>query len=339
MYDASSEPHEFVGADRDEAVAKACRFFRLELDALTVHELDPGQVYGLGSRTVIVAVPQNRKAPIREARGRGPGAGEEGRPGRRGRDGGGRDQGGRGDEREARGNRGGDRGRGGARDGRSERGRAERERGERGEDRGEGRGEAREAYAERRPEAPPSEPAPSEPSVGTAIGELGEVGRIVLGVVERMGLGPFEISEGGEPGLVVLSLRGKAALALGKGDGRPVDALQLLANQAAMQRADEPDRIVLDVEGDLEEREGRLAELAERAARRAREGGRAIALDPMSPRDRRAIHLALRDAQGIATMSVGESRYRQVVVVPEGAPEYQEALREARAAVSAAEGD
>jgi hypothetical protein len=56
----------------------------------------------------------------------------------------------------------------------------------------------------------------------------------------------------------------------------------------------------------------------------------------MSPRDRRAIHLALRDAQGIATMSVGESRYRQVVVVPEGAAEYEEALRESRA-VSAAD--
>jgi spoIIIJ-associated protein len=154
-----------------------------------------------------------------------------------------------------------------------------------------------------------------------------------------MRLGPFEISESGEEGLVVLSIRGAAARALGTGDGRPVDALQLLANQAAMRIEEEPDRIVLDVEGDLEERESRLAELAERAARRARETGRAIALDPMSPRDRRAIHLALRDAQGIATMSVGESRYRQVVVVPEGAPEYEEALREARAAAAAAEGE
>jgi spoIIIJ-associated protein len=127
-------------------------------------------------------------------------------------------------------------------------------------------------------------------------------------------------------------------LSLSTGDGRPVDALQLLANQAAMRMNEEPDRVVLDVEGDVDEREAHLGELAERAARRARESGRAIALDPMSPRDRRVIHLALRDAQGIATMSVGESRYRQVVVVPEGAPEYQEALREAQAA-QAAEGE
>jgi spoIIIJ-associated protein len=101
--------------------------------------------------------------------------------------------------------------------------------------------------------------------------------------------------------------------------------------------AEDPDRIVLDVEGDLAERESRLGELAERAAQRARETGRSIALDPMSPRDRRAIHLALREAQGVATMSVGESRYRQVVVVPEGAPEYEEALQESRAATGPGE--
>lgn len=323
MYDARNEPHEFVGVNREEAVARACQFFRLQADELAIHELDPKDVYGLGSRTVIVGAPLGRVSPAREPRGRGAGA-EEGRETRR-RDGGGRDRGGRGDRREGRRDRGGDRGERGGRD--------------RGSQRGEPRAARREDRRESEAEVRQGAAAPEEPSVGTASGELGEIGRFVLGAVERMHLGPFEVSESVEPGLVVLSLRGPAALALGRGDGRPVDALQLIANQAAMRRDQEPDRIVLDVEGDLEEREGRLGELAERAARRARETGRAIALDPMSPRDRRAIHLALRDSQGIATMSVGESRYRQVVVVPEGAPEYEEALRESRAAATAAEGD
>jgi predicted RNA-binding protein Jag len=51
-----------------------------------------------------------------------------------------------------------------------------------------------------------------------------------------------------------------------------------------------------------------------------------VALDPMNGRDRRGIHVALRDVEGVATMSIGEGAYRQVVVVPEGAPEYEEAL-------------
>ena len=59
--------------------------------------------------------------------------------------------------------------------------------------------------------------------------------------------------------------------------------------------------------------------------KRAIEGGRAIALDPMNGRDRRTIHISVREYDGVATMSIGEGRFRQVVVVPEGAPEYEEA--------------
>jgi len=85
--------------------------------------------------------------------------------------------------------------------------------------------------------------------------------------------------------------------------------------------------VVLDVEGDAEQRATYLTRIAERAAARARETGRPVALEAMNPKDRRTVHVALREADGIATMSVGEGRYRQVVVVPDNAPEYEEAKR------------
>jgi spoIIIJ-associated protein len=158
------------------------------------------------------------------------------------------------------------------------------------------------------------------------------VGEFVCGVIERMDLGPFEIGESGEGGLLVLQVGGAAAPRLAGSDGRAVDALQLLANQAAGRLSEEPPRVVLDVEGDVEARESRLTKLAQRVAQRARETGRVVRLDPMNGRDRRIIHLALRDDEDVATMSSGEGRYRQVVVVPEGAPEFEEAQREAEAA-------
>jgi len=147
-----------------------------------------------------------------------------------------------------------------------------------------------------------------------------------------MDLGPFEISENREGDLLIFEIRGAAAAELARGEGRSVDAIQLLANQAASRASDEPPRVVVDVEGNDEARESLLSRLAERVAGRARDTGRAVALDPMNGRDRRLIHLALREEEGIATMSIGEGRYRQVVVVPEGAPEYEEARREAEAA-------
>jgi hypothetical protein len=54
----------------------------------------------------------------------------------------------------------------------------------------------------------------------------------------------------------------------------------------------------------------------------------------MNPRDRRIIHVSVREMEGVVTMSVGAGRYRQVVVVPEGAPEYEEARRQAEGAGS-----
>lgn len=306
MYDPRTEPHEFVGEARDEAIQKASKFFGVEAGELTVSEFEAGDVYGAAGRCVIVAFPRSAPRP---------------RPGSDG-----------GDERGGRRERGGDRDRGGRRErgGRRDRGREPRgDRGDRG-DRG------RSARAEReRPERPerterlePEEPA--GPSIGAAVGEIGDLGSFVLGVVERMDLGSFEVSESQDAGeLLVIHVRGPAARRLADGDGRAVDALQLVLNQAALRvEGEDRQKVVIDVEGDADGREGFLESMAERAARRARKSGRAVALEPMNPRDRRLIHVALRDEDDIATMSMGEGRYRQVVVVPEGAPEFEEAQRE-----------
>jgi spoIIIJ-associated protein len=321
MYDARNEPHEFVAEDRDEAIAKACEFFGLNQQELAIADLPAGEVFGLANRVAVVAVPRDRKPP---AGGGGRGEGRRDRDRDRGER---RDAGGRGDR-----DRGRDRGR-------------DRDRG-RGGDRGnrrdaEPRGESRERseVREPRPEPPRLEREPQEPSVGMLEGEVGEVGRFVAGVLERMDLGPFGLSQANEEGLVVLSVRGAAAPNLAGEDGRTVDALQLLANQAAARLEEEPPRVVLDVEGDAEAREDRLTRLAERVAKRARDMGRTVRLDPMNGRDRRQIHLALRDDPEVATMSTGEGRYRQVLVVPKGAPEFEQARREAEAAASRAEHD
>jgi spoIIIJ-associated protein len=165
-------------------------------------------------------------------------------------------------------------------------------------------------------------------SEGTASGKIGEIGEFLLGAVERMKLGSFELSESSEGDYLIFQLRGAAALALQGGDGRATDALQLVANQVAMRLSEDAPRIVVDVEGGGDEREQTLSRLADRAVKRARDTGRSIALDPMNSRDRRTVHMAIREVDGVETMSIGEGRYRQVLVVPEGAAEYEDAIAE-----------
>ena len=311
MYDPMSEAHEFVGSNRAEAIAKATAFFDAPEGELAISEIDPMRVSGIGTRFVVVAYLRSAGAPSR--RPSGGGERERGRGGRKER--GDRDDRG---PREARGGR--------EREGR------DRERGDRGdrsgrEERG-GRGRGR---RDEEPRAPRREAAaePVGPSTGTAKTPLGEVGQFVCGLIERMEQGPFEIAESGEAeGLIALSLKGPAAERLASGDGRAVDAIQLLANQVSLRASgDDAKRVVVEVEGNTDQRTALLEKIAERAAQRARETGRPVALEAMSPKERRIVHVALRDEDGIATMSVGDGRYRQVVVVPESAPEYEEAKR------------
>ena len=141
-----------------------------------------------------------------------------------------------------------------------------------------------------------------------------------------MGLGSFTIASSEEGDFAVYKLTGPAASTLSQ-DGRAAEALQLLANQAEMQDSDEPRRIVVDVEGAAERRDQFLSRLADRASERALESGRSIALDPMNGRDRRIVHVAVREMDKVATMSIGEGQYRQVVIVPEGAAEYEKAVQ------------
>jgi spoIIIJ-associated protein len=76
------------------------------------------------------------------------------------------------------------------------------------------------------------------------------------------------------------------------------------------------DRVRFDC-GDY--RAARLEELklsARVAAQRVRETGEAFRFNPMSPRERRLIHLELNGAQGVRTASEGAGDRRQLVVYP-----------------------
>ena len=305
MYDQRQEPNEFVADNVDDATSQAAEFFGVDAGELKVVVAADGEIFGAGGRTVIVAVPKEVAA-----RGPRPSSSDD-----RDRDrGGDRDRGrgrGRGRDRDDRGDR-GDRG---------GRGRGRRERGDRG-DRGPRGDDTPREKLEREPLQAVAD------SKGTPKGDIGPIGDFLLGAVERMKIGSFEISESSEGDFLIYQLSGAAADALQSGDGRATDALQLVANQVSMRQSEDSPRIVVDVEGGGDEREQTLGRLADRAVKRAKETGRSIALDPMNGRDRRTIHIKIREDEGVATMSIGEGRYRQVLVVPEGAPEYDDAVSE-----------
>jgi spoIIIJ-associated protein len=120
-----------------------------------------------------------------------------------------------------------------------------------------------------------------------------------------------------ESGAVVVVHGLETGLVIGR-QGQTLDAIEYLLNRIVSRDRDQgiPPRVVLDVEGYRERRQESLEQLALRTAAKVRQTGRVEALNPMSPRDRRIVHLALESDPSVATRSEGDGHYRRVLVVP-----------------------
>ena len=96
--------------------------------------------------------------------------------------------------------------------------------------------------------------------------------------------------------------------------GETLRALQFLLTLIASRTLVERVSIFLDVSGYQERRYETLANLAQRVAQRVAATGRSITLEPMPPNERRVVHLALADYDGVSTASSGEGDGRRVTV-------------------------
>jgi spoIIIJ-associated protein len=97
--------------------------------------------------------------------------------------------------------------------------------------------------------------------------------------------------------------------------GERLSALQHLVNLMLSRKMGTWTRILVDVEDYRGRRERQLVEVATRAAEHVRQTGQMLQLEPMSALERRWVHLALRDMEGITTQSIGEEPMRRVVVL------------------------
>ncbi|HKZ91855.1 MAG TPA: RNA-binding cell elongation regulator Jag/EloR [Candidatus Limnocylindrales bacterium] len=128
-----------------------------------------------------------------------------------------------------------------------------------------------------------------------------------------------EISDGPTAKVTVYGVDDDEKEALGALIGRKgerLSALQHLVNLMLSRKMGTWTRVLVDVEDYRGRRERQLVEVATRAADHVRQTGQMLQLEPMSALERRWVHLALRDVEGITTQSIGEEPMRRVVVLP-----------------------
>jgi len=96
--------------------------------------------------------------------------------------------------------------------------------------------------------------------------------------------------------------------------GETLDAVQYLTSLKVNRGRDSYTRVTLDTENYRAKREDTLIRLANRMANRALRTGRKVSLEPMNPYERRIIHFALQQNEGVTTHSEGDEPNRHVVI-------------------------
>lgn len=105
-----------------------------------------------------------------------------------------------------------------------------------------------------------------------------------------------------------------SAIIIGR-KGKNLDAIQLVVNVFAG-NLDADYKIIVDSENYRMRHEEMIIRSAYKDAESVRRTGRSKLLEPMNPFERRLVHTALNDFDGVETKSEGEGLYKQVRIIP-----------------------
>lgn len=108
---------------------------------------------------------------------------------------------------------------------------------------------------------------------------------------------------------------GNSALLIGK-HGQTLEALQFLTERAMNRNRDQRLQVEVDVAAYQAKRKGNLIDQAKRMADKADHNGRPVTIGPMSPQDRRVIHITLKSDHRVRTQSNGQGVIRKLTIYP-----------------------
>lgn len=136
-------------------------------------------------------------------------------------------------------------------------------------------------------------------------------------IVNNMSLNAtVEIAEQDEEGALITINGNNLGILIGR-RGDVLDSLQYLATLAANIQKKNFYRVTVDVQGYREKRAETLRGVAKRMSEKVLKYKRSFALEPMSSYERRIIHSACQDIEGVTTRSIGEGADRKIVISPD----------------------
>jgi spoIIIJ-associated protein len=144
-------------------------------------------------------------------------------------------------------------------------------------------------------------------------GQAGVVTEFLNGLLESFGL-EGEVTTRVEDDLIVADVRGEQTEALIGPKGSIMQSVGELTRTVVQRKTHRRARLRLDVGGYLERRREALRIYAGRLAEQVLDDGGEIMLEPMNPADRKTVHDAIVEIEGVRSFSEGEEPNRSVVI-------------------------
>nr|WP_241157299.1 R3H domain-containing nucleic acid-binding protein [Adlercreutzia sp. ZJ242] len=136
-------------------------------------------------------------------------------------------------------------------------------------------------------------------------------------ILKYFNVGDITIDEyEGDEGELILDITGDDLAVLIGRHGKTLDALQFLVSAITVRTIGFRYPVVIDVEGYKSRQRQKLESIARSSANRAVAQRHEVKLRPMTPYERRIVHITLRDDDRVVTASEGEGGARRVVITP-----------------------
>ena len=160
--------------------------------------------------------------------------------------------------------------------------------------------------------------ADADAAAAAGLREQARAARDILAELLRMmdEKAEIDLAESDDPDMLELNIRGDGSGLLIGRHGQTLDAIEYLVNRMLARRIKDAAPVSVDTESYRARRRRQLQRMALAKGEQAKREHIAVTLEPMPPRDRRIVHLALKDDPMIATRSSGEGFMRSVEIVP-----------------------
>ncbi|MCR5123303.1 MAG: protein jag [Ruminococcus sp.] len=157
--------------------------------------------------------------------------------------------------------------------------------------------------------------APAKPIDSKALAAKTEAAvNYIVSILEGMGLENVSAVPTEADGGIIIELNADGLNEMIGKKGELLDSLQYLSSLVCNRIDREYFRITTDSCGFRARRKAQLERLAHKLANNVKKSGRTHSLEPMNPYERRIIHAAVSEVEGVTSKSVGEEPYRKVVI-------------------------